>query len=522
VGAAFATAAITAAMLPAAAAATDFNVNTASDMSADDGNCTLREAVTAANTNAAVGPNMGNDCPAGEATLDRVQLDPGATYARISGVVDDSNVAGDLDVVGTGPVSIEGTGSPAPTIDCNDNDRGVHALDMTPGDTLTIQGIRITDCRVVAAGDGGGALRVGSGATAAVTGATIDLNEAGSAGTAGIHQGGGILVGGALVMSSSVVAGNSANSSDVVVTGGGVELSGSTAAATISGSVISGNSLNTPTVGATNGAGVNNPQGDLVLRGSLVTGNQINGGGAGNKRGAGLVAGLGGAASAVVVNSTISGNLGADEGGEVYVTNDTPTQIVHSTIVSSGTPAFGDALLHQDGGAVADVTVRGSILTGPNAADVCELGGTTVSLLSGGYNVDLGQTCGLAGSGDAQNANPALAPLAANGGPQVGAPGFQQALQTHAISGGPALDRAPAASCLTEVGGPLSVDQRGFARPSPAEGSCDSGAFEMLQSTPTPSGGPGKVAKKCKKKKRKKRAAPAAKRKKCKKKKKRK
>ena len=55
-----------------------------------------------------------------------------------------------------------------------------------------------------------------------------------------------------------------------------------------------------------------------------------------------------------------------------------------------------------------------------------------------------------------------LAPLADNGGPT----------QTHAlVSGSPAIDAAGATCSAT--------DQRGIARPQPANGNCDIGAFEL-------------------------------------------
>jgi hypothetical protein len=509
-----------AAIMPASAAATDIDVNTSLDMNANDGLCSLREAVTAANTNMPVAPAGGDDCPAGQTTLDRVQLDSGTTYLFLTGAADDANASGDLDVNGIGPVSIESTaGNTAPSIDCNDFDRGLHALDTTAGDTLTIDGVRITDCRLAAA-DGGGGLKINAGASAVVTDTTIDLNEAGTAATPGIHQGGGIMVLGTLVMSSSVVSANSANSSDSIGTGAGIELSTS-GNATITGSVVSGNSVNAGGVGAINGAGINNAQGDMILRRTLVTGNQLNGGAMGSRRGAGVVLGLGGSATAAVVNSTISGNTGAFDGGEVQLDGNTPTQIVHSTIVSGGVAGAGDAIQHSDGGPAPDVTVRGSILTGPDAADVCDLGGTTAAFTSGNFNVDRGTSCGLALAGDAQSADPQLAALADNGGPAVGAPGFTQVLRTHAIAAGtPAVDRAPA-PCLGDTATPLTTDQRGLLRPSPSAGNCDSGAYELTQAEPPGAGDPPVKkpgGKKCKKK-RKKRAGAAAKKKKCKKKK---
>ena len=49
-------------------------VNSTADAAADDGACTLREAITAANTNTASGA-MANECPAGAAGLDIIEFE---------------------------------------------------------------------------------------------------------------------------------------------------------------------------------------------------------------------------------------------------------------------------------------------------------------------------------------------------------------------------------------------------------------------------------------------------------------
>ncbi|HET7378211.1 MAG TPA: choice-of-anchor Q domain-containing protein, partial [Anaerolineae bacterium] len=79
-----------------------------------------------------------------------------------------------------------------------------------------------------------------------------------------------------------------------------------------------------------------------------------------------------------------------------------------------------------------------------------------------GSNVDFGQEFNL--PHDQVNvANPALAPLADNGGDTA----------THALlPGSPAIDAIPVLSCT------LATDQRGVSRPQPADGNCDIGAFE--------------------------------------------
>ena len=58
-------------LAPASARANTITVNTTADVTANDGQCTLREAITAANTNTASGA-MAGECAAGAAGLDTI------------------------------------------------------------------------------------------------------------------------------------------------------------------------------------------------------------------------------------------------------------------------------------------------------------------------------------------------------------------------------------------------------------------------------------------------------------------
>ncbi|MEW6269336.1 MAG: CSLREA domain-containing protein, partial [Thermodesulfobacteriota bacterium] len=79
------------------------------DEVADDGRCSLREAVTAANTNAPSGHTPG-ECIAGDPqpVIDVIRLRRGTYVLTLGGADDDLNQGGDLDV--TGSVRIEGKG----------------------------------------------------------------------------------------------------------------------------------------------------------------------------------------------------------------------------------------------------------------------------------------------------------------------------------------------------------------------------------------------------------------------------
>jgi hypothetical protein len=90
------------------------------------------------------------------------------------------------------------------------------------------------------------------------------------------------------------------------------------------------------------------------------------------------------------------------------------------------------------------------------------------SVNSRGYNLDSDTSCRLTAATDRPGVDPRLGPLQDNGGPTF----------THALlPGSPAIDAIPwgANGCGTTV----YSDQRGQARPQPAWGTCDSGAYEV-------------------------------------------
>lgn len=137
------------------ASAAMLSVTTALDENnafADNGNCALREAIEAANTDAAV-----DACPAGSGA--DVILLPAGTYSlSLPGSGEDANQTGDLDV--TESLTIEGVGPDASAIEggwASDGDRLLHVQcdGATPAVVdFTLRGVRLT---------GGGALNERSG-----------------------------------------------------------------------------------------------------------------------------------------------------------------------------------------------------------------------------------------------------------------------------------------------------------------------------------------------------------------------
>ena len=82
--------------IPLHARATTIAVNTTSDVRAEDGQCSLREAVIAANSDTASGSTPG-ECPAGSGS-DVITLGAQTYTLSIAGVGEDSGLTGDLDI----------------------------------------------------------------------------------------------------------------------------------------------------------------------------------------------------------------------------------------------------------------------------------------------------------------------------------------------------------------------------------------------------------------------------------------
>lgn len=193
---------------------------------------------------------------------------------------------------------------------------------------------------------------------------------------------------------------------------------------------------------ATDGAGIRNDGTTTVSR-VLVTGNS------------GAPSLSSGAGTLNVVNSTVSTNSGVGvraSGGSLGL-----TQVTVTGNTGNGVEVTGGT-----------VTLRNSIVSGNEGS---ECAGTVGSQ---GFNVVDDTSCG-PGANDRPNADPALGPLAANGGPT----------STHApASTSPAVDLVAQGQC------PVGDDQRRATRPQDGNGDgsslCDAGALELGQSPSAP------------------------------------
>jgi CSLREA domain-containing protein len=411
----------------------------------NDGNCnadcSLREAVVAANT-------------AGGADI--IEIPSGYYKLTIPGD-DATGAAGDLDI--TTKLTLKAMG--AVTVDGGGIDRVVQVL---ASGTATLSGLRITGGAVT--GSGGG---IGNSGTATLTNSTVSGNTAD-------QSGGGIANFGTATVTKSTVSGNSAlGIGDVGGHGGGI-LSSSPDALTITKSTVSGNTA------ADDGGGILSAVGGgaVTLGRTTVSGNQSaeDGGGIYNSVEAtltkstvsGNTAGLGGGGvynigTATLTNSTVSGNSAEGNGGGIFNPGSVAiTTLTGSTITNNRSDS--DTNNTGDGGGInrtaGTVSIGNSILAGNFDGPTQTRPDCSGTFTSNDHNL-IGNATGCTGFTQPNDAAGAvgLGPLAFNGGPT----------ETHSL---------PAASTAVNHGptNGSGTDQRGVPRPvGPA---FDTGAYERV------------------------------------------
>jgi CSLREA domain-containing protein len=319
-----------------------------------DSDCSLREAIIAANANAGA---------------DVITLPAGTYTLTIRGAGEDAGATGDLDI--TDSVTINGAGASTTIVNGNALDRVFHIVSSTA--TVTINGITITG-GLANISDGGGILNEG---TLTVNNCVITGNSVPGG------DGGGIYNDFFLTISGSTVSGNTASNGD----GGGIYDNGN--ASTIANCTISGNS--TP-----NGDG-----GGLYVNGNLSTVSQstFSGNTSSNGDGAGI---YNNGNDLEMTNCTITGNTAVDGGGIFH--GGLTLNITTATIAGNTASNLGGGI--ETIGSTPQLT--GTIVAN-NTGGNCD--GTVTD---GGTNLQFpGTTCSLS----ITSADPLLGPLANNGGP---------------------------------------------------------------------------------------------------------
>ena len=487
---------------PALASATTIRPDTRADEPGSapaNGNCTLREAVIAANTDAAK-----DGCPAGDGA-DVIRLRGGTYQLSVAGgdPMPGSSEAdariGDLDLgaSGSGPLTIQGHASGS-TIDGGNLDR---VFDLY-GSRATLRGLTITNGR--SQYNYGGGVRAAEGAELRVIDSEISSSLALGGGNAG-GGGGAYVANSELTLIRTVVADNAGLHSgglesydaelelrDSVVRDNGAEegpggiYSGSSTL-TVTRSLVDGNA-------GWDGGGINALKSSVSISDTRVFGNHA------ARDGGGIFIGDGG--TTLIEGSEIFSNTSDDDGGGLTVGDSgiasLEFDLVNSTV--SGNTADADdssggrggglmlfALVHEGHSRVSSSTVAnnhadngGGITGGSSPGEYARIKGTLVAGNTHDYSTESGDCRnGLVSEGrnvlqdvvleswgcvltpkpsDQLNVDAKVAPLADNGGPTW----------THALlAGSPAINAG--------AGAP-SVDQRGVPRNKP-----DVGAYERTK-----------------------------------------
>jgi CSLREA domain-containing protein len=490
-------------VVPNGVYAANIAVTTTNDELNGDADCSLREAIQAANTDGAVG-----GCPAGSGA-DTITVPAGTYRLTLVGAKEDGNATGDLDVLAD--VTIRG-GS-LTVVDGNATDRVLHVLAGTalvedvvfqngvaPAGASGASCINQSSCDESAdGGEDGGGILTEAGSDLTLRRVTVEDNRAGTGGNGGQVNcptggadcttysgdgglGGGVAGNGALTIEQSLVARNRSGTAGpvgAVVGCGGSCYTGVGNGGDGGGVIVTGASLDLRTTTVADNESVDWAGGvychhgsTCAIHDSTIVDNRA------AYRGGGLT-GIG--TNTTVVNTTITANQATATGGGVSLFSGT-MDLDFVTIAGNSTGTIGGGGVELVFGAL---TMRNSIVadntnTGATSPD-CKGG-----IVSGGYNhVESLTGCTMAlGVGDVAGSDPSLIGLAYNGG----GPTETQALAPFST----AVDAIPAGS--NGCGSTVAADQRSAVRPMDSDGSgtaaCDKGAFELEGPTDCPAAPP--------------------------------
>ncbi len=161
-------------------------VTTEDDVVADDGRCSLREAVSAVN-DASPSGSLPGECPAGDGS-DTIRLGPGTYMTTLGASGDDANLGGDFDIARS--VSIEGDGSSTRIRNglgsrsvAGDGDRLFHVDPAGSGDVdVAFRGMALMDgeafCNIAGCATGAGAIEATNARDLVVEDCTFSQNTA--------------------------------------------------------------------------------------------------------------------------------------------------------------------------------------------------------------------------------------------------------------------------------------------------------------------------------------------------------
>jgi hypothetical protein len=444
----------------------DIIINSGCEDGDDDGDCSLRGAITRANSIG--GSNI------------FVIMIPAGTYTFALGTPNENlNASGDLDL--TAEIQLIGAGASTTIIDANDYDRVLEHRNIRP---LTVSGLTLRNGTILDDGGGGGGVLLVSTGPTTFTDVIVEDNRVVGNDTLNDTGGGIALMSGTLVIENSTIQNNQAYSAGGIYTSGG-DL-------TINDTLISGNTTN---INNGLGGGIRQETTALVsLERCIISDNSALFGGGFSSSTVGQVmmidtlfqnndAYYGGgasiqnlasmervsfaenqgyfgggiflvdsASSLQFINGTIAGNT-AFQGGGVNMYDAGQASFTHATLAGNiltnlGSGSYGSELLIDFSYEEGSFSFSNSILSSIYPANACSINVDLLEYSSLGYNIGSDNTCRLTHITDQPGTNALLTGI--------------RVYQNHAYAtpgaGSPAIDAAGSAP------GAYPTDQRGRLR----------------------------------------------------------
>ncbi|MEX0992429.1 MAG: CSLREA domain-containing protein [Solirubrobacterales bacterium] len=375
-----------------AAQAATISVNTTNDELNSDGDCSLREAIQASNTNAGV-----SGCPGGSAPdTDSIILPSGVFTLSIAGANEDLNASGDLDITAGNSVSITGAGAAATIVDGGQLGAVFHIRTAAP-----------TELSALTIRNGLGYYGAGGidnfASTLTLNRTVVSGNTAGSS----YGQGAGInnLGGGnqvtTLILNDSTVSGN--HSFNPGIGGGGIF--NYYATLILNNSTVANNTANW------DGGGINN-YGRVTLNDSTVRDNMISAGRGGGIYNVRSIVYWGWEGTVVLNNSAVASNTSTDVGGGVYTHRHARENSGgQSELVLNNSAVSGNTATH--GGGIYNSSVDPIGLPAPASVSLngSDIRNNTSSLGNGGGIYNKGEQAAVTLRGSTVAGNRATAPV---------------------------------------------------------------------------------------------------------------